>query len=391
MANKKIGITSSAADNFLAPCQVTGFTATGVNGGVFGSGTATLSWSASNPAICNPATSYSIVSSPATTTQTTSSTSLTFPGLSGGTAYTFTITPINAIGNGPTTTSNSVTPTTAPATPGAPTATSTVALYDSVTWSAPANGGSAITGYTLRSSDGPTYSTAATSYSVAETANTAQTYQVLATNASGSSPYSAMGNSVTTLAPSFFSPPFFPPSFFSPPGFFAPPGFWCIDEDTLIQVVGPDDSISFKKAKDITLDEEIWSVVWDGLEDELAVDPFTWQADSIENITNVKSRIKSIKSSVKDATMIINGNQDQRFSLEQTILIKKQDKYFFGTTGSLEPGDSVFMRNEDNVFVEVLVESTTGIDEPRTVYQFDAAPNDIIIAGGIIVHNAKGD
>jgi hypothetical protein len=152
-----------------------------------------------------------------------------------------------------------------------------------------------------------------------------------------------------------------------------------------------DNSIAFKKAKDITLDEEIWSVAWDGLEDELTQDPFTWVADSIENMTNVKSRIKSIRSFVKDATIIINGNQDQRFSLEQTILAKKQGKYFFSTTGILEPGDSVFMRNEDNVFVEVLVESTTVIDEPRTVYQFDAAPNDIIIAGGIIVHNAKGD
>ena len=51
------------------------------------------------------------------------------------------------------------------------------------------------------------------------------------------------------------------------------------------------------------------------------------------------------------------------------------------------------MRNEDNIFVEVLVESTRIIDEQRTVYQFDAAPNDIIIAGGlsgIILHNAKG-
>ena len=50
------------------------------------------------------------------------------------------------------------------------------------------------------------------------------------------------------------------------------------------------------------------------------------------------------------------------------------------------------MRNEDNLFVEVLVESTRILDEKRTVYQFDAAPNDIIIAGGIsgiIVHNAK--
>jgi hypothetical protein len=193
-----------------------------------------------------------------------------------------------------------------------------------------------------------------------------------------------------------FTPPTFtpdPPDVFTPPTFFAPPAFWCIDEDTLIQIVGPDNSISFKKAKDITLDEEVWSVTWNGQENEFTVDPYTWSSESIENITNVKTRIKSIKSSVKDATIIINENPDQRFSLEQTVLAKKQGKYFFSTTGILEPGDSVFMRNEDNLFVEVLVDSTRIIDEQRTVYQFDAAPNDIIIAGGlsgIILHNAKG-
>ena len=196
-----------------------------------------------------------------------------------------------------------------------------------------------------------------------------------------------------------FSPPAFTPEppppdpdpeVFTPPTFFAPPAFWCIDEDTLIQIVGPDDSISFKKAKDITLDEEVWSVTWNGQENEFTVDPYTWSSESIENITNVKTRIKSIKSSIKDATIIINENPDQRFSLEQTVLAKKQGKYFFSTTGILEPGDSVFMRNEDNLFVEVLVDSTRIIDEQRTVYQFDAAPNDIIIAAGIVVHNAKG-
>lgn len=49
------------------------------------------------------ATSYSIESSPATTTQTTSDTFLTFPDLTPGTAYTFTITPSNTSGNGPPT------------------------------------------------------------------------------------------------------------------------------------------------------------------------------------------------------------------------------------------------------------------------------------------------
>ena len=44
MANKKIGIKSSAQDNFLEPKAVTGFTATGVNGGAFNNGSANLAW-----------------------------------------------------------------------------------------------------------------------------------------------------------------------------------------------------------------------------------------------------------------------------------------------------------------------------------------------------------
>ena len=69
MANKKIGIKSSAQDNFLEPKAVTGFTATGVNGGGFGAGTASLTWTL--PSDSPAATLYTIVSNPATTTQTT--------------------------------------------------------------------------------------------------------------------------------------------------------------------------------------------------------------------------------------------------------------------------------------------------------------------------------
>jgi len=55
------------------------------------------------------ASSYSIVSSPPTFTQTTSGTSMTFLGpLTPDTEYTFTITPSNASGNGPQTTSDPI-------------------------------------------------------------------------------------------------------------------------------------------------------------------------------------------------------------------------------------------------------------------------------------------
>jgi chitodextrinase len=91
--------TSSSISTLLPPPPaVTGFTAsspttTAVN----------LAW---NSALY--ASQYSIVSSPPTTTQTTSGTNLTFTGLTPVTAYTFTITPSNASGNGPSTTSSSI-------------------------------------------------------------------------------------------------------------------------------------------------------------------------------------------------------------------------------------------------------------------------------------------
>ena len=54
------------------------------------------------------ATSYSIVSTPETTTQTTSSASYTFTGLLAGTSYTFTVTSVGSFGSGGSTTSSSV-------------------------------------------------------------------------------------------------------------------------------------------------------------------------------------------------------------------------------------------------------------------------------------------
>ncbi|CAB4548564.1 unannotated protein [freshwater metagenome] len=77
----------------------------------------------------------------------------TFTGLTNGTAYTFTVTAINAAGNSSASSpSSAVTPRTVP---GAPTAVTTTAGNTQViiTWNAPtSDGGSAITGYSVTSS-----------------------------------------------------------------------------------------------------------------------------------------------------------------------------------------------------------------------------------------------
>jgi len=235
--SKNIGRRSSAQDNFIGPNCVTNVTA--VNNGSgrgFNSGRIDVSWT--NPTTGNTPTSYKIFRNGteiATVSHPTNTYSDT--GLLSATAYSYSVNALDAYGTCVGSAGSSVTATTVPAQPNPPTATAGV-NQDTVSWSAPANGGSNITGYIWASSDGKTNAaggtpgggpTTSTSVTVAQEASTSQTYTVYAINGNGNSTVSNASNSVTTLAPSFFAPPFFPPAFFSPPFFppvfFTPPFF----------------------------------------------------------------------------------------------------------------------------------------------------------------------
>src|SRR6202041_3439614 len=81
-------------------------------------------------------------------------TSCTVNGLTNGITYTFTVTATNALGTSAASSSASGTPG---AVPGAPTGVTAAGGYQSATvsWNAPAaNGGFAVTGYTVTSSPG---------------------------------------------------------------------------------------------------------------------------------------------------------------------------------------------------------------------------------------------
>lgn len=154
--------------------------------------------------------------------QTASSASSTqnVTGLAGGTTYTFQGRVSNANGNSDLTApSGGVTATTVPATPGAPSASSPSAGVDTISWSAPSNGGSAITNYYWSSSDGKQGNTTSTSVSVNQEQGTSQTYTVRADNACGSSGTSPTSPSVTTVysfVPYSFVPYSFVPYSFVP-------------------------------------------------------------------------------------------------------------------------------------------------------------------------------
>src|SRR5262249_32633770 len=134
---------------------------------------------------------------PTTVQDNPPSTETTITGLTNGAAYTFVVTATNAIGTGPESDpSEAVTPATipdappaVPASPGNESAT--------VRWTAPDNGGSTITKYTVTPFIGTTAQTpatvtgapAGTEVTVTGLTNgTAYTFKVTATNALGDGP-----------------------------------------------------------------------------------------------------------------------------------------------------------------------------------------------------------
>ena len=180
--------TSSSISTLpLPPPAVTGFTASSPT-----ATTVNLVW---NSAL--NATEYSIVSSPSTTTQTTSGTTLTFTGLTPDTAYTFTITPSNVSGNGPPTTSSSIStlPPPPPAVTGFTASNPTYTTVDLV-W----NSALYATEYSIVSSPPTTtQTTSGTTFTFAGLASdTSYTFTITPSGVSGNGPPTT-SSSISTL------------------------------------------------------------------------------------------------------------------------------------------------------------------------------------------------
>jgi hypothetical protein len=149
--------------------------------------------------------SYSITTTPTTTT-TTATGSTTITGLSSATSYTATVTPTNVSATGAATTSSAFTATTVPQAPTIGTFTDGgTGTTGTLSFTAGATGGSAITGYTY-STDGTNYSAASgTTSPLSLTGLTVGTYTfyLKATNANGTS-LASTGVSGTVITPNSY-------------------------------------------------------------------------------------------------------------------------------------------------------------------------------------------
>lgn len=426
-ANKRVGSKSLAQNDHLFPAAPLIGTATDIGTNrPFNNGAATVTFTAQGP---NAATSYTVTSYPGGLTATGSQSPLTVEGLTSALDYEFDVTATNSYGTStPSGRSNNILITTVPATPSAPSASSPSAGNDDISWTAPANGGKAITNYHWTSSDGKAGDSSTTSASsIAQEQGTAQTYNIYATNGNGNSGVSANSNEVTTTF-SFvpfgafgfspfgafgfspfgafgfspfgafgfspfgafgFSPFGFSPFGFSPFGFspYSPPR--CIAGDTQIAAVDADGNLTLVRAADIRVGDKVFSPIWD--EFDGTPSPYESRIE-YQSLTNKRVGIGEIEHVLEkktDKSIIFNGNDKKHFSLTQPILARKQgQKDAWEFAGDLVNGDIIWEYNFDtNSYEEVMVEDAHIESVEIDVFQISVKGIDTFIAGGIVSHN----
>jgi hypothetical protein len=192
----------------MVPGAPTGVAATAA------SGSATVTWTAPVTE-GNEVTGYTVTAAPggASVTVPGTATAATLTGLANGTAYTFTVTAIDAAGVGAASApSAAVTPGPVPGPPTGVQATTGNATA-TVTWAAPASaGGSAITSYIVTAVPGGATVTVAGTILTATftglTNNTSYRFTVVAVNSYGDSVPSGSSPTVTPTAPAAPDAPF---------------------------------------------------------------------------------------------------------------------------------------------------------------------------------------
>jgi uncharacterized repeat protein (TIGR02543 family) len=200
--------STSIQTSATVPGRVTGVTATVTSiNRPYNNGEIGVSWTApanGGSAITGYKVEYSSNSGTSWSTLSENWTDGTSLGSSpwGVATYIFRVSAINAIGTGTVSASSSnAVVTTVPQAPTIGTATAGNETV-SVSFTAGATGGSAITGFTVTSSSGNTGTGTSSPISVTDIGGTARTYTVTATNANGTSVASSASNSATpTSAP----------------------------------------------------------------------------------------------------------------------------------------------------------------------------------------------
>jgi len=429
--SKEPGKRSQQQNDFLEPGTPINVVATNVGTNrPFNDGAASISFSV--PAGSPSADVFTVTvyrgatAQDLTATNTTGASSpIVVGGLDSNVSYRFTVSASNATGStGESDSTPLILITTVPATPAAPTVSNTAnSQIDSLSWAAPATGGSSLLTYFWESTDNKSNSVAAptTNTTVTQEGGTRQQYRIRVTNANGTSEWSPY--SPENFTPPFFPPffpffppffpffpffppmfpffPFFPPMFpffpFFPPMFpsFAPmfqpffppmfppmfPPFFkarrCLAPQTKVLTTN-----GWKAAGLLTLEDKVLTV------DSSHIDVMSLVSKKLSSpldgtLRLVEANIRSITK--KSSTLISYNGLGTDYSEAQPMLVKTADGISYKTGSEVEVGDVLIGVDEFGTVSETVVETVQQNDFESTVYDIRTSPQPWFITKSFIV------
>ena len=388
--SKQAGRMSQSANDFLEPFKPIIGTATDVaTERAFNNGAASVTFTDAPDS--PPATSYTVTSTPGSFTGSGSSSPVVVQGLQSGTSYTFKVVATNSVGNSPESdASNSITATTVPQKPSAPSLSNNGQEVNAVSWSAPgSNGGSGITGYQLtdHENDVTSYDSNTFSANLSENSNEVQYVRLRAQNANGFSEYSDNSNSITTT-PFSFSPFGFTPFGFTPFGFtpfgFTPFGFTpkSVGAETVIKSKNPEGLIL---AHNLSVGDVLYSANIEGIDvanSEIAQYLQNWSTASAQ-ISPAETTIVAMAARISnDGAIVVNGN---KYSSEHFLLVKREGQIQFQPAREVLETDLVFSPSE-NDWKEVTDYKIT--DQKELLISIDVEPYDLYFTDNALVHDS---
>jgi hypothetical protein len=362
-ANRTFTISQVVPD---APTNQVATVVSGGSGVAFGSQSASISFTAP---VQGPApTNYTIYSNTGGYSVTGSTSPITFTQLG---TYTFTVKANNANGQSlATQATSSITLSTVPGQVSQPSVSQNGVGSNTISWSAPSNGGSAITGYILideGQGNAETNVGLVTSYNSSETEGSNHTYKVKAYNANGNGLASVSSANITTQSFSFAPYGFF--SFFSFSGGYTPDNSLYFDT----KVLTPD---GVKPASSLQVGDKVLGLDFDNTVDFNNVNGkirwSDWFSDSetIKNHNIVETTITEVIVKPQTEYTSIDGTL---FTESHRILVKKNNVVSFIAASDVDNSYQVYSPTVED-FVDIYVVEDIALVEEASAYTIKCEP-----------------
>jgi hypothetical protein len=163
------------------------------------------------------------------------------------------------------------------------------------------------------------------------------------------------------------------------------PTYFCIDEETPVLTKN-----GYMLARDISVEDILITKTFDDMpilnHDALQ----EWSSDKDKTYNTIESRVTKINESEVESTVIINGDKYKRFSMQEDILVLREDKLIFVISSELKSGDLIVKNPEESLNDGPLyqVRSIEIVKENRKVYDFVKEPFGLMVADSLLVYNA---